>query len=136
MKKTVLLVIALLAFSLGQVAVADERMNGGFITHEGDESGGFKGPSSLAVITVDEAKKRSDNEYVALRGHIVQSLGDEEYQFQDSTGIITIEIEHKRWQGQVITPDDLIEIHGKIDRDWRSIEMDVKRLFKVNKTPE
>ncbi|RKS84783.1 uncharacterized protein (TIGR00156 family) [Orbus hercynius] len=92
--------------------------------------GGFRGPS-MTISTVAQAKEMSDDQRVSLKGYIIQSLGDKDYLFKDDTGTIQLEIDHKRWRGQIITPNDLVEIQGKIDKDWKSIEVDVKHLVKV-----
>lgn len=95
-------------------------------------SGGFSGPGP-DLVTVEQAKKMSDDARVTLRGNIVQRLGDDEYVFRDKSGEIQVDIDRKRWQGQEVTPSDLVEIQGKVDRDWNGIEIDVKRLTKLGK---
>lgn len=93
------------------------------------DQGGYVGPGP-AVVTVEQAKKLKDDAQVTLRGKIVQSLGDDDYLFEDSTGSITVEIDDKRWQGLQVGPDDLVEIQGELDKEMFSIEIDVKRLSK------
>lgn len=94
--------------------------------------GGFSGPGP-ALTTVEQAKNLKDDARVTLRGNIVQRLGDEEYLFRDNTGEINVDIDDKRWQGQQVGPSDLVEIQGKLDRDWNTLEIDVKRLTKLTK---
>ena len=92
-------------------------------------NGGFTGPGP-AVVTVQQAKEMRDDSPVTLRGNIVQSLGDDNYLFRDSTGTITVDIDHKKWNGQQIGPEDTVEIQGEVDKDWTSIEVDVERIIK------
>jgi uncharacterized protein (TIGR00156 family) len=92
--------------------------------------GGFHG-SGPALVTVQQAMAMKDDAPVTLRGHIVQSLGDEDYLFRDATGTIRVEIDHKRWAGLQITPDDLVEIQGEIEKDWNRTEVDVARIIKI-----
>ncbi|WP_392552613.1 NirD/YgiW/YdeI family stress tolerance protein [Orbus wheelerorum] len=94
------------------------------------QKGGFQGPS-LSISSIEQVKQMSDDQKVVLRGYITQSLGDEDYLFKDDSGTIQVEIDHKSWRGQVITPNDLVEIQGKVDKDWKSIEIDVKRIIKL-----
>lgn len=68
---------------------------------------------------------------VALKGHIIQSLGGKDYLFKDATGTITVEISEKRWQGQKIGPDDLVEIRGEVDKEWSKVTIEVKRIIKL-----
>lgn len=91
--------------------------------------GGYSGPGP-ALVTVEQAKGMRDDARVALKGNIIQSLGGKHYTFKDATGTITVEISQKRWQGQNIGPDDLVEIHGEIDKDWTDLHIEVKRIIK------
>lgn len=95
----------------------------------GAMGGGYNGPGP-ALVTVEQAKTMSDDALVALKGHIIQSLGSKDYLFKDATDTINVEISEKRWQGQNIGPDDLVEIHGKVDKEWSRVEIEVKRIIK------
>ena len=92
--------------------------------------GGFTGPSA-SNTTVDKVKEMRDDMRVTLQGNIVERLGHDTYTFRDSTGTITVDIDSKRWQGQTITPQDKVQIEGKVDKDWNSVEVDVKKITKV-----
>lgn len=93
-------------------------------------AGGFVGPSG-SNTTAAQAKSLSDNTYVTLRGKIEQRIGGDNYVFRDASGTINVEIDHKRWNGQTVTPQDTVEIQGKVDKDWNSAEIDVKQITKV-----
>lgn len=95
-----------------------------------NQVGGFTGPKSN-ITTVAQAKQMRDDTKVTLRGNIVQSLGKEKYLFKDSTGEITIEIDHEDWRGVTVGPNDLVEIYGEVDKDWNSVEIDVDVVRKV-----
>lgn len=92
--------------------------------------GGFYGPGP-ALATVKQALSMRDDTPVTLKGYIIQSLGDEKYLFKDDTGSIKIDVDDKLWQGRQVTPQDLVEIEGEVDRDWNKTEVDVSRLNKV-----
>ncbi|MDA5495488.1 YgiW/YdeI family stress tolerance OB fold protein [Yersinia intermedia] len=92
--------------------------------------GGFSGPS-VTNTTVDKVKTMRDDTRVTLQGNIVERLGHDTYTFRDSTGTITVDIDNKRWNGQTITPQDKIQIEGKVDKDWNSVEVDVKSITKI-----
>lgn len=92
--------------------------------------GGFSGPG-LSPSTVEQAKQMRDDAPVVLRGNIVQSLGKEMYLFRDATGSIRVEIDDDKWSGQTITPQDTVELHGEVDKDWNSVEIDVDRVVKI-----
>lgn len=121
---------AILAFALlagsGDAQAKDKRH--GF-DGPSMQSGGFNGPGPEAV-SVAQALKLGDDQRAVLRGNIIRHLGGKHYEFSDGTGTITAEIEPHQWNGQSITPTDLVELYGKIDRDWMELEFDVKRIIK------
>lgn len=92
--------------------------------------GGYTGPGPQ-IVSIEQAKGMRDDAHVALRGRITQSLGGERYVFEDATGSITVEIEGETWQGLSIGPDDLVEIHGEVDKDWTHMEIEVERVQKL-----
>jgi len=94
------------------------------------QQGGFSGPSA-ALTTVDKVKSMSDDTWVMLQGNIEQRVGDDTYTFRDASGTLTVEIDNKRWNGQTITPQDKVQLEGKVDKDWSNVEVDVKSLKKI-----
>jgi uncharacterized protein (TIGR00156 family) len=94
------------------------------------QKGGFSGPNGT-IATVKQAQEMSDDAWVTMRGNIEKRVGDEDYTFRDATGSMTVEIDHKRWDGQTITPADNVELQGKLDKDFNSLELDVKQIRKV-----
>ncbi|HBQ1045006.1 TPA: YgiW/YdeI family stress tolerance OB fold protein [Klebsiella pneumoniae] len=94
------------------------------------QAGGFTGPSG-AVTTVANAKSLRDDTWVTLRGKIVERISDDLYKFQDASGVINVDIDHKRWNGVTVGPQDAVEIQGEVDKDWNSVEIDVKQIRKI-----
>lgn len=91
------------------------RRAGGFTgpsTTTTTQAGGFTGPSG-AVTTVANAKSLRDDTWVTLRGKIVERISDDLYKFQDASGVINVDIDHKRWNGVTVGPQDTVEIQGK-----------------------
>ena len=86
--------------------------------------GGFSGPKSGFVgpqvepkaVSVEEAKNLNDEARVLIKGHVVSSLGDEDYMFKDDSGTIKVEIDNDLWKGVTIKPEDKVEILGEVDR--------------------
>ncbi|MFG6028915.1 YgiW/YdeI family stress tolerance OB fold protein [Salmonella enterica] len=85
------------------------------------QGGGFVGPNGSST-TVESAKSLRDDAWVTLRGNIVERISDD----------INVDIDHKRWNGLTVTPQDTVEIQGEVDKDWNSVEIDVKQIRKVN----
>ena len=111
---------------LGAGSAMAKGPGGGFT---GPADGGYTGPGP-AMATVAEAKSMADDSHVMLRGYLVQQLGKDDYLFKDDSGTITVEIKAKEWAGQEVGPTDLVEIWGEVDKDWNSVEIEVKRLTK------
>lgn len=133
MKRTAV-ILAIMALTTGPVFAAQ---TGGFVdpnakatlSETTTAAGGFKGPSGNKA-TVKEAKNFSDDTWVILTGNIEKRIGGNDYIFRDGTDSVNVEISDKRWNGQTITPQDTVEIEGKVDKDWNSVEIDVKRITK------
>ncbi len=96
---------------------------GGFVDNDPDSS----------KATVESAKSLKDDAWVKLRGNITERLSDDRYTFRDETGTVNVEIDHKRWNGVTVTPQDKVEIQGKVDKEWNDFEIDVKQVIKLNK---
>lgn len=130
MKKTAALLAITALVSMPVLAA----QTGGFVDPNAPtaqvQKGGFSGPNGT-VATVKQAQDMKDDAWVTMRGNIEKRIGDEDYQFRDATGTMKVEIDHKRWEGQTISPKDNVELQGKIDKDFNSVELDVKQVRKV-----
>ncbi|MFG1174569.1 YgiW/YdeI family stress tolerance OB fold protein [Erwiniaceae bacterium CAU 1747] len=130
MKKTA----ALLAISALISTPVLAAQSGGFVDPNAPtaqvQTGGFSGPDGT-IVTVKQAQDMKDDAWVTLHGHIEKRTGDDDYLFRDATGTLSVEIDHKHWQGQTVTPKDNVEIQGKLDKDFNSTELDVKRIRKI-----
>lgn len=131
MKKTTL--FALIALCSAPVLA----QQGGFVEPQATTTqsavspqGGFAGPSA-ALTTADRVKSLPDDAWVILQGNIEQRVGDDTYTFRDATGTLTVEIDRKRWNGLTVTPQDKVQLEGKVDKDWSSMEVDVKNIKKL-----
>lgn len=98
-------------------------------TNKSKSQGGFSGPS-ISKTTIEQAKTLKDDKPVVIEGKIIKHLGKDKYLFSDSSGEITIEIDHDDWRGVNVGPEDTITIYGEIDKDWNSIEIDVDSVKK------
>ncbi|MDR3048677.1 MAG: YgiW/YdeI family stress tolerance OB fold protein [Elusimicrobiota bacterium] len=95
---------------------------------------GYQGPGANTITTVAQAKNFRDDTWVVLRGKIDRFLGDEHYVFSDDSGNITIDIDRKLWRGLSVNQNDVVEISGKVDKDFAAkIEIDVKNIRKIQK---
>ncbi|MEB0950600.1 YgiW/YdeI family stress tolerance OB fold protein [Citrobacter sedlakii] len=126
-------IFAVLALSSAPVLAAQQGgFSGPSATQTQTQGGGFVGPNGSSA-TVESAKSLRDDTWVTLRGNIVERVSDDLYLFKDATGTINVDIDDKRWHGLTVTPQDTVEIQGEVDKDWNSVEIDVKQIRKVSK---
>ncbi|TKU58874.1 YgiW/YdeI family stress tolerance OB fold protein [Citrobacter sp. wls711] len=124
--------VAVMALCSAPVLAAQQ---GGFSgpTATQSQAGGFVGPNGSST-TVESAKSLRDDTWVTLRGNIVERISDDLYLFKDASGTVNVDIDHKRWNGLTVTPQDVVEIQGEVDKDWNSVEIDVKQITKVTRS--
>ncbi|ORM74849.1 TIGR00156 family protein [Pantoea wallisii] len=130
MKKSAAL-LAIVALAATPVLAAQQ---GGFVDPNAPaaqtKAGGFQADKA-SVVTVKQAEEMKDDSWITVRGTLEKQIGDEDYQFRDSTGTMKVEIDHKRWNGQTVSPKDQVELTGELDKDFNSIELDVKQVRKL-----
>jgi len=107
-----LLLVASFSLLLGSITLAQ------FIDEESD------------VVSVEQAKKLSDNSWVVLEGYIIKRLNEDQYTFKDSTGTIKIIVRNSSWQGIEVSPKTKVRITGQVDKLFIFLP---KRTIKVNK---
>ncbi|MFM2588146.1 NirD/YgiW/YdeI family stress tolerance protein [Vibrio sp. TBV020] len=102
----------------------------GFIGNATQTQSGFSGPTQgiSTVKQVLDAGIFRDDMPVTLKGHIKSSLGGEMYLFADSTGEVTVEIDHEKWFGQSVTPTTNVQIMGEIDKNISGVKVDVDAI--------
>jgi len=101
-------------------------------TQNQTQQGGFV-DNNVSPTTAAKAKDLKDDSWVKLRGNITERLSDDRYVFRDASGTVNVEIDQKRWNGQNVTPQDQVEIQGKVDKDWNEFEIEVKQITKLAK---
>lgn len=129
--KKIAAVAVILALASAPAFAANQGGFSGPTSTTPSQAGGFVGPNGT-VTTAANAKSMRDDTWVTLRGNIIERVSDDLYIFKDSSGTVNVDIDHKRWNGQTITPQDVVEIQGEVDKDWNSVEIDVKQIRKVS----
>ena len=129
MKKILSLVLCA-AFLIAGATIADAKKGGFSQVPTESGRGGFQGPGRTPASAREAATMRDDAP-VTLRGNIVQHLGGDKYLFQDESGTIRLDIDHDEWRGLTVTPEDLVEVRGEVDKDWNSVEIEVDRITKL-----
>ncbi len=127
MKKKTLVLTALLS---GLAAAPVFAAEGGFNGPDSQSGGGFTGPTT-ATTNAAQAKTLRDDAWVVLEGHITEKTGKDRYLFRDASGTVDVEIDNHVWQGATVSPQDKVRLEGEVDKDWNSVEIDVKNLKKM-----
>lgn len=102
----------------------------GFTGNNAHTQSGFSGPTQ-GISTVKQVLGSgmfSDDMAVTLTGKIKASLGGEMYLFTDSTGEVSVEIDHDKWLGQSVTPTTTVQLMGEIDKDMSGVKVDVDSI--------
>lgn len=91
----------------------------------------YTGPSSHPVVTnAVGASQAGDKTQVVLEGVLASKLRDEHYMFQDSTGTIEVEIDHKRFPAMPVSETTRVRLSGEIDKDFgQKPTIDVKQVL-------
>lgn len=122
-KKNIIILSILSGLSSGVLA---QGFSGADSTGQSAAQSGFGG--NQGISTVAQVKSSHDDAWVVLEGNIVRQTGHERYEFRDSSGTITVEIDDESWYGQRATPANKIHIEGEVDRNWGPTEVDVKNM--------
>ncbi|MBO4700245.1 MAG: NirD/YgiW/YdeI family stress tolerance protein [Alphaproteobacteria bacterium] len=106
----------------------------------------FAGPGSMAnqnmnnnmnnnmmeVVTVEQVRAMPDDSPVIVRGYLLRQNGENSYVFQDTTGTINLEIDEEDWGGLTVSPTDMVEVWGEVDKNGMSMmEIDVSAIKKL-----
>lgn len=87
----------------------------------GDSSkkmGGLKQDlSQMPVSTVQSVQSMPDETMVMMQGNISKRVKKNKYLFNDNTGEMIIEIDGYAWNGNNVSPTDVVTIIGQIDSD-------------------
>lgn len=129
---------AILAVVMLASAPVFAAQQGGFVdpsapaaqTQTAEGQGGFKADHT-SVVTVKQAEEMKDDSWITVRGKLEKQIGYEDYLFRDQTGTMKVEIDRKHWNGQTISPQDNVELTGELDKDFNSVELDVKQVKKL-----
>lgn len=91
---------------------------------------GFSGPRvNLQVSTANEVETFADDTQVLLEGYLVNQVDGETYTFKDSTGEVLVEIDHKDFRGQNVTPQDKVKLYGEVDKElMEKVKVDIDYL--------
>mgnify|MGYP001815827096 FL=1 len=83
-------------------------------------------------VTAAEAKTHSSESWVMLEGYVVESIGNERYQFKDDSGEIEVHIEPEEWRMHKVSKDTRVRILGQLKKRGDRIEVKADRVAVVD----
>lgn len=121
MTKIIFSSLAAMIFTVSSVSAAPQ----GFDNASATAPQGFSAAAATNMTVANVIANGTDEMDVTMRGRITKMIGQDKFIFEDETGTIVVELDDdKDWSH--IQKDQLIDIHGEIDRDANSIKVDVK----------
>lgn len=121
MTKIIFSSLAAMIFTVSSVSAAPQ----GFDNASATAPQGFSAAAATNMTVANVIANDTDEMDVTMRGRITKMLGQDKFIFEDETGTIVVELDDdKDWSH--IQKDQLIDIHGEVDRDANSIKVDVK----------
>lgn len=81
------------------------------------QDSGIKGSEDAKESSVKMVINNHKNTWVTLEGNIIKKTGEEHYTFRDKTGEIAISLKDGKWNGQKVTPKDLVSISGRLTKE-------------------
>lgn len=91
-------------------------------------SGGFEGPGVHKVTKAAQVRSAHDDTPCVLEGYIVSKITgrEDDYIFRDDSGDVVVDIDHKKFGGRRVTPQNLVRLYGEVDtHNFRANDVDV-----------
>lgn len=125
----------LAASAVSALAIAQSGGYTGPSTQAAPAATGYTGPSNVPLMSAkDLLAKGKDDQYVKLKGKLVSHKGDEDYEFADQSGRMTVEIDAKHFPAGVkIDQNTTVELVGEFDKEtFGESTLEVKQVRVVN----
>lgn len=94
----------------------------------------YTGPTSNQISSLqDILDNPKDEQFVRLKGYLVEKTGHDTYLFQEGDQTITVEIEQDDFPTEQFNETHLIEISGEVEKDFNKapeIEVDTLIIIK------
>lgn len=122
MKKTFTVLTLVTALLLSAASFAGE--------HAKKMMGGLKQDiSQMPVSTVQSIQSMPEDTMVVLQGNISKRVKKDKYMFNDNTGEMMVEIDGYAWNGQEVSPTDVVTIVGEIDKEGNIVMLEVDEVM-------
>lgn len=92
---------------------------------------GFNGGANYSISSIKDVTGMYDDQIAVVQGNIIKRLSDDKYLFKDKTGEMVVEIDYKYWAGLQVDEKNILELTGKVDRDYNAVSLDVFMVKKI-----
>jgi uncharacterized protein (TIGR00156 family) len=92
------------------------------------EDAGYKGSEDTGQTRVSLIRDFRQGGYVTLEGYIIKKVGDNSYQFRDSSGTVRIDAPAETFKGKTYDATDKIRVSGKVYGKGDSAHLKVARI--------
>lgn len=93
----------------------------------------YTGPGNSVVNTVAAANKAADDTQVVLQGFLIRKLNnDDRYEFQDTSGTITVEIDDEDLPTVTFNEKTKVKLTGELEKELLGREVDVDFVEIIN----
>lgn len=91
----------------------------------------YQGPSLGAITHLKTVLDDPiDNKAVVLKGYLINKITHEDYTFSDGEHTIRVEVDDHAFPREPFDENTLIEIHGKVDKDYfKTPEIEVDSIL-------
>lgn len=130
MKRILPLSVIAVAFAIAPLALAQ---SGGYVGPSASKAGAKDraGMTNAPLMTAkDLLAKGKDNQYARVQGKLLSHKDDEDYEFGDASGKMTVEIDADLFpKGVRIDQNTMVELIGEFDKDLiGEPTLDVKQM--------
>ena len=125
MKKFLCLIAALVLVS--GTAFAEFNGPSAYPTNQGFQGGN----ATYSVSSIKDVMNMYDDQIAVIQGNITKRLSDDKYLFKDKSGEMVVEIDYKYWAGIQVDEKNVLELTGKVDRDYNAVTLDVFMVKKI-----
>lgn len=87
--------------------------------------------TTYSVSQVKDVLNMYDDQIAVVQGNITKRLSDDKYLFKDKSGEMVVEIDYKYWANIQVDENNILELTGKVDRDYNTVSLDVFIVKKV-----
>jgi len=97
---------------------------------------GYKGPTNVPLMTAKQLlDKGKDDQYVKVQGKLLSHKGGDDYEFADTSGRMTVEIDAELFpQGASVDQNTVVELIGEFDKEaFGESTLDVQQVRVVSK---